>query len=32
MESLMKGFPNLKKNSGLIKGKEVCVGSAVSVN
>ena len=25
MESLMKGFPNLHKNGGLIRGKEVCV-------
>ena len=25
MESLMKGFPHLHKNSGLIRGKEVCV-------
>ena len=25
MESLMKWFPNLHKNSGLIRGKEVCV-------
>ena len=31
MESLIKGFPNLHKNSGLIRGKEVCVESAVSV-
>ena len=25
MESLMKWFPNLHKNSGLIRGKEACV-------
>ena len=31
MESLMKWFPNLHKNSGLIRGKEVCVESEVSV-
>ena len=31
MESLTKGFPNFHKNSGLIRGKEVCVESVVSV-
>ena len=32
MESLMKGFPNLHKNGGLIRGKDsVRVESVVSV-